>query len=129
MLQSASTEDSLAPWRKEEIWMFALVVDDERSVRDALSRALRSEGYDVHLAASGGDALGFLADQAPDVIVFDTKTVADKATYVRAELFATGMQYVLVNGRIAVDGGKYNGILAGRPLRRRTAAVAPVHNF
>ena len=71
MLQSASTEDSLAPWRKEEIWMFALVVDDERSVRDALSRALRSEGYVVHLAASGGDALGFLADQAPDVIVLD----------------------------------------------------------
>jgi len=51
--------------------MLALVVDDERSVRDALSRALRSEGYDVRLAASGGDALGFLTDQSPDVIVLD----------------------------------------------------------
>jgi two-component system, OmpR family, response regulator MprA len=51
--------------------MFALVVDDERSVRDALSRALRSEGYDVQLAASGGEALGLLADQSPDVIVLD----------------------------------------------------------
>jgi two-component system, OmpR family, response regulator MprA len=51
--------------------MFALVVDDERSVRDALSRALRSEGYDVHLAASGGEALGLLAEHSPDVIVLD----------------------------------------------------------
>ena len=51
--------------------MFALVVDDERSVRDALSRALRSEGYDVQLAASGGEALGLLADRSPDVIVLD----------------------------------------------------------
>lgn len=51
--------------------MFALVVDDERSVRDALSRALRSEGYDVRLAASGGEALGFLTEGSPDVIVLD----------------------------------------------------------
>jgi len=51
--------------------MQALIVDDERSVRDAISRALRSEGYRVHVAASGGDALGFLADQSPDVIILD----------------------------------------------------------
>ena len=51
--------------------MFALVVDDERSVRDALSRALRSEGYEVQLAVSGGEALGLLADQSPDVVVLD----------------------------------------------------------
>lgn len=51
--------------------MFALVVDDERSVRDALSRALRSEGYEVLLTATGGEALGLLAERAPDVIVLD----------------------------------------------------------
>jgi two-component system, OmpR family, response regulator MprA len=51
--------------------MLALVVDDERSVRDALSRALRSEGYDVQLASSGGEALGLLADGSPDAIVLD----------------------------------------------------------
>ena len=49
----------------------ALIVDDERSVRDALSRALRSEGYGVQLAATGGDALGFLAEHSPDVVVLD----------------------------------------------------------
>ena len=51
--------------------MQALIVDDERSVRDALSRALRSEGYAVEVASSGGDALGALVDTSPDVIVLD----------------------------------------------------------
>jgi two-component system response regulator MprA len=55
--------------------MQVLVVDDERSVRDALSRALRSEGYGVQLAASGGEALGLLVDESPDVIVLDVSMV------------------------------------------------------
>jgi two-component system response regulator MprA len=48
-----------------------LVVDDDRSVRDALSRALRLEGYTVELAATGGDALAALATEAADVVVLD----------------------------------------------------------
>ena len=51
-----------------------------------------------------------------DVIVFDPKTVADKATYEEPTLLAVGMKYVLVNGRIAVDEGRYTGELSGRIL-------------
>ena len=51
--------------------MRVLVVDDEKPVRDALSRALRSEGYAVELASSGGDALGLLAHTSIDAIVLD----------------------------------------------------------
>ena len=51
--------------------MRVLVVDDDRSVRDALSRALRLEGYTVELAPSGGDALAALADEPADVVVLD----------------------------------------------------------
>jgi N-acyl-D-aspartate/D-glutamate deacylase len=51
-----------------------------------------------------------------DVIVFDPKTFADRATYERPELLATGMRYVLVNGQITVEDGRYTGALAGRPL-------------
>ena len=53
-----------------------------------------------------------------DVIVFDEKTVADRATYEQPEVLAVGMKYVIVNGKVAVDEGKYSGILAGRALRR-----------
>jgi two-component system, OmpR family, response regulator MprA len=48
-----------------------LVVDDEPSVRDALDRALRMDGYKVQLAADGRQALDQLAEQAPDAIVLD----------------------------------------------------------
>jgi len=53
-----------------------------------------------------------------DVIVFDEKTVADRATYEQPELLAAGMKYVVVNGKLAVDDGKDLGISAGRPLRK-----------
>jgi len=47
------------------------VVDDERSVRDALDRALRMDGYRVQLAADGTEALDALAHTPPDAIVLD----------------------------------------------------------
>jgi len=53
-----------------------------------------------------------------DVIVFDEKTVADRATYEQPELFSVGMKFVIVNGRVAVENGAYTGALAGRALRK-----------
>jgi len=50
------------------------------------------------------------------VIVFDEKTIADRATYESPEVFAAGMKYVIVNGKLAIDGGKYTGSLAGKAL-------------
>ena len=51
--------------------MRILVVDDEPSVRDALDRALRMDGYRVQLAADGREALDALAHTPPDAIVLD----------------------------------------------------------
>jgi two-component system, OmpR family, response regulator MprA len=51
--------------------MRILVVDDEPSVRAALERALRLEGYEVELAADGAEALQRLALNAPDAVVLD----------------------------------------------------------
>lgn len=53
-----------------------------------------------------------------DVIVFDEKTIADRATYEQPQLFSVGMKYVIVNGKVAVENGVYNGALAGRALRK-----------
>jgi N-acyl-D-aspartate/D-glutamate deacylase len=58
-----------------------------------------------------------------DVIVFDPKTVADRATYENPTLLATGMRYVLVNGTFAVDGATYTGALAGQAIRRPAARM------
>ncbi len=48
-----------------------LVVDDEESVRQALERALRLEGFAVDVAAGGEPALEAASVTPPDVIVLD----------------------------------------------------------
>lgn len=53
-----------------------------------------------------------------DVIAFDPATFADRSTYEQPTLLAVGMKYVLVNGVLTVDDGKYTGATAGRTLRR-----------
>jgi N-acyl-D-amino-acid deacylase len=53
-----------------------------------------------------------------DVIVFDNNTFADRSTYEQPTLLATGMKYVLVNGALTIDNGKYTGVTAGRVLKR-----------
>jgi two-component system response regulator MprA len=51
--------------------MRILVVDDDRSVRDALRRALTLGGYDVDSADGGQQALTQVASATPDAIVLD----------------------------------------------------------
>ena len=48
-----------------------LVVEDDRSVRDAVERALRFEGYHVATARDGAEALSAVLDDPPDAIVLD----------------------------------------------------------
>ena len=59
-----------------------------------------------------------------DVIVFDEKTLADRSTYEQPELLAVGMKFVIVNGKIVVENGAYNGALAGRALRKPKLTAA-----
>jgi two-component system, OmpR family, response regulator MprA len=48
-----------------------LVVEDDRSVRDALDRALRAQGYEVTTAGDGLAALAAVAAEDPDLVVLD----------------------------------------------------------
>jgi N-acyl-D-aspartate/D-glutamate deacylase len=54
-----------------------------------------------------------------DVVIFNPETVRDNATYDNAHQYATGVEYVIVNGKISVDKGKFNGTLNGRVLLKR----------
>jgi len=51
--------------------MRILVVDDDRSLRDALRRALTLAGYDLVLAEGGQDGLTKIAGEVPDAVVLD----------------------------------------------------------
>ena len=52
-----------------------------------------------------------------DVVVFNPKTVMDKATYEDPHRYPEGIEYVLVNGEIVVDRGEHTGALPGKVLR------------
>jgi N-acyl-D-amino-acid deacylase len=59
---------------------------------------------------------GWLAD----VVIFDPATIADVATYAEPRQYPAGIDYVIVNGQVAVDGGRQTDARAGRMLRRNT---------
>jgi N-acyl-D-amino-acid deacylase len=53
---------------------------------------------------------------AADIVLFDEKTVADRATYDRPHQYAEGFAYVLVNGKAVIEAGKHTGMKSGRAL-------------
>ena len=51
------------------------------------------------------------------MVVFDPNNIRDKATFTDPHQYSEGIIYLLVNGKIAIEDGKYNGTLAGQALR------------
>lgn len=54
-----------------------------------------------------------------DLVLFDEETVADTATYTDPHRYPIGIEYVMVNGCLAVEKGQRLDVLAGRVLRGR----------
>jgi len=59
-----------------------------------------------------------------DLVVFDLDAVDDPATFDEPHQLSEGMIHVLVNGTLAVDGGRFTDALAGQVLHRGGAALA-----
>ncbi|HKB02538.1 MAG TPA: D-aminoacylase [Gemmataceae bacterium] len=57
--------------------------------------------------------------QFADVVVFDPKAYRDTATYEKPHQYAAGVKYLFVNGKVVIDSGECQEVLAGRPLRHR----------
>jgi two-component system, OmpR family, response regulator MprA len=91
-----------------------LVVDDEPSVRDALDRALRLDGYKVRLAGDGHEALNLLAEEPPDAVVLDVLMPAPDGLEVTRRLRAAGDRtpVLLLTARDAVP-DRVKGLDAG----------------
>jgi N-acyl-D-amino-acid deacylase len=51
-----------------------------------------------------------------DLVVFDARRVADRATYEDPHRYPVGIEHVLVNGRFVVKDGEHTGSLPGRVL-------------
>ncbi len=69
----------------------------------------------IGLADRGRIAPGLVAD----LVVFDPATVTDNATWEDPAALATGIEAVLLGGRVAIEGGRPVDLRLGRVIRRR----------
>ncbi|MER3426818.1 MAG: dihydroorotase [Pyrinomonas sp.] len=60
-----------------------------------------------------------------DVVIFDPEKVRDRATFENPNQYPEGINFVIINGQIAVDQGKHTGTLAGRIIRGPGYANSP----
>ncbi|MFC7503188.1 response regulator transcription factor [Nocardioides sp. CPCC 206347] len=91
-----------------------LVVDDDRAVRESLKRSLVFNGYDVHLAGDGAEALAGIGALAPDVVVMDVMMPKLDGLETTRALRAAGndVPVIVLTARDAV-GDRVEGLDAG----------------
>ena len=94
--------------------MKVLVVDDEPAVADAVSRALRLEGYEVATAAEGVEALDEVERGRPDALVLDVTMPRMDGLELARELRARGdrVPILMLTARDSV-GDRVAGLDAG----------------
>ncbi|MHC4401669.1 MAG: serine hydrolase [Planctomycetota bacterium] len=83
------------------------------SLERAVAQASAVAANDVFAYDRGRVAEGLAAD----LVVFDYRRLADRATFAEPHRLSEGVKYVLVNGQVVLDDGKYTGKRPGRVLR------------
>lgn len=51
-----------------------------------------------------------------DIAIFDPQAVTDNATYTDSQRYSSGIEYVIINGKLSIENGEYNSALNGRVL-------------
>lgn len=57
-----------------------------------------------------------LRDYKADILIFNMNEIRDNATYLNPLQYSTGIEYVLINGKINIENGEYNKSLNGKVL-------------
>jgi N-acyl-D-amino-acid deacylase len=89
--------------------------DHVLSIEDAVRKLSALPADNLSLKDRGRLQSGYFAD----VVVFDPNTIQDHATYERPHQLSTGVSYVVVNGKLALEDGKPTGVSSGRVVRGR----------
>ena len=58
-----------------------------------------------------------------DIVIFDPGTVRDRATFAQPHQYPEGIPYVIVNGAVTVDGGRFMDLRPGTILRGKGQAA------
>ncbi|HKP69687.1 MAG TPA: D-aminoacylase [Pyrinomonadaceae bacterium] len=89
-------------------------VRDEKviTLEEAIRRLTSLPATNLELDRRGALKEGYFAD----VVIFDPKTIADKATFEKPHQFAVGVRDVFVNGVQMLKNGEHTGKFSGRAI-------------
>jgi N-acyl-D-aspartate/D-glutamate deacylase len=90
-----------------------------------LEQAIRSaSGLPADIIGMGDR--GYLRENYfADIVVINPEEYLDHATFEEPFKPSTGVRYLVVNGKLAIDDGELAAVDAGRPLRKQAAASTP----
>jgi N-acyl-D-aspartate/D-glutamate deacylase len=54
---------------------------------------------------------------AADIVIFDANTIRDRATFSQPDALSEGMKFVIVNGGVVIEDGRFTGATPGKVLR------------
>ena len=84
------------------------------TLHDAIRRMTSYPAQKLGLKGRGILREGYWAD----ITIFDENRIIDKATYENPRLYSEGVEYVFVNGILALNKGVFTGSKSGMPLRK-----------
>ena len=86
-------------------------------LEDAIRKMTSANAAKIGILDRGILRPGMMAD----VTVFDAAKIIDNATYENPHQYATGVEYVIVNGQVVLDHGQHTGARPGVILKRQDA--------
>jgi two-component system KDP operon response regulator KdpE len=90
-----------------------LLVDDEVAIQRTVGPLLRSRGYDVDIVGTGADALRWVADRPPDLIVLDLGLPDLEGTEVCRRVRAASKVPIVVLSARGAEADKVNALDLG----------------
>ena len=102
------------PWSGNALQWGGRYVREQKviTLEDAIRKMTSENAIKIHLYDRGLLRPGMAAD----VTVFDPAKIIDNATYEKPWQYATGVQYVLVNGALVLDHGEHTHAHPGKVL-------------
>jgi N-acyl-D-aspartate/D-glutamate deacylase len=82
------------------------------TLEDAVRKMTSAPANYLKIKNRGLLAKGYKAD----IAIFDLERVEAEATYADSQRYASGVEYVILGGKVSVEEGKYNGALNGKVL-------------
>lgn len=93
--------------------------DKALTLEEAVYKMTKKPAETFHMTGRGQIEEGYVAD----ITIFDPETIIDKGTFTDPCQYPEGIEYVLVNGEIIVNKGKYTGNRNGKVLRKKGKEV------